>query len=80
MIMLNLFIGIIMNSMSEMHAEIEEQERARHMKELGHTTLADEFNLLEQQLDALKAQTEKLKTRLAQESGREPAGPKLSSF
>jgi len=49
MIMLNLFIGIIMNSMSEMHAEIEERDRARHVKELGRATLADDFNLLEQQ-------------------------------
>lgn len=30
MIMLNLFIGIIMNSMSEMHAELAEQKEAQH--------------------------------------------------
>lgn len=64
MIMLNLFIGIVMNSMSEMHAEIEARDRARHEKELGQATLADEFNLLEQQLDALKDQMAKLKSRL----------------
>lgn len=65
MIMLNLFIGIIMNSMSEMHAEIEERDRARHVKELGHVTLADDLNLLEEQIDALKTQVTRLKTRLA---------------
>ncbi len=59
----NIFIGIIMNSMAEMHAEIEAQDRERHEKELGLATLADEFNKLEQQLDALKAQTATLKRR-----------------
>ena len=78
MIMLNLFIGIIMNSMSEMHAEIEERDRARHVKELGHATLADDFNLLEQQLDALRQQAAKLKTRLAHESERPGEGRKNS--
>ncbi len=63
MIILNLFIGIIMNSMSEMHAEIEARDRTRHQRELGHATLADEFNKLEQQLDALKEQTVRLKRR-----------------
>ena len=33
MIMLNLFIGIVMNSMSEMHAEIAERDRQRHVTE-----------------------------------------------
>ena len=63
MIILNLFIGIIMNSMAEMHAEIEAQDRERHEKELGLATLADEFNKLEQQLDALKKQAATLKRR-----------------
>jgi voltage-gated sodium channel len=76
MIILNLFIGIIMNSMSEMHAEIEARDRARHEKELGHATLLDEFNVLENQLDALKEQTASLKHRLAHQpnKGDEPAG------
>jgi voltage-gated sodium channel len=75
MIMLNLFIGIIMNSMSEMHAEIEARDRARHVKEFGHATLADDFNLLEEQLEALKAHAAKLKTRLAHTSERTKEGP-----
>jgi voltage-gated sodium channel len=73
MIILNLFIGIIMNSMSEMHAEIEVRDRARHEKELGHATLMDEFNTLENQLDALKEQTVKLRTRLARQPERPDA-------
>ncbi len=67
MIMLNLFIGIVMNSMAEMHAEIEERDRARHVKEFGQATLMDDLNLLEQQLETLKAQTAKLRARLARE-------------
>lgn len=66
MIMLNLFIGIVMNSMAEMHAEIEQRDRARHVTELGQATLADEFNLLDQQLDTVRAQAARLKRRLAE--------------
>jgi len=33
MIILNLFIGLIMNRMSEMHAEIAECDRAKHETE-----------------------------------------------
>ena len=54
MIMLNLFIGVIMNSMGEMHAEIDERDRARHVRETGHPTLEDQFNELEQQLKRLQ--------------------------
>lgn len=76
MIILNLFIGIIMNSMSEMHAELEARDRARHEKEHGHAALMDDFNALERQLDALKEQTKRIKRRLAHESnaGGKPAG------
>lgn len=72
MIILNLFIGIIMNSMSEMHAEIEERDRALHEKELGHATLADEFNRLEQQIEALRAHAVRLKNRVANQSENTP--------
>jgi voltage-gated sodium channel len=50
MIILNLFIGIIMNSMSEMHAEIAERDRARHERETGAATLEDDLNSLEREL------------------------------
>src|SRR5512135_2434766 len=65
MIILNLFIGIIMNSMSEMHAEIEARDRVQHEKDFGQATLLDELNVLEQRFDALKEQTARLKYRLA---------------
>ncbi len=75
MIILNLFIGIIMNSMSEMHAEMEARDRARHEKELGYATFMDEFNALEQQVDVLKEQMARLKCRLAHQpnAGGKPA-------
>lgn len=56
MIMLNLFIGIIMNSMSDMHAEMENRDRDRHLAMTGHASLADELLLVERQLDELKNQ------------------------
>ncbi len=63
MIMLNLFIGIIMNSMAEMHAEIEQSDRTRHLQEAGRTTLQDELALFERQIDELKRQAARLRTR-----------------
>ena len=54
MIILNLFIGIIMNSMSEMHAEIAERDRARHEQETGAATLEDELKTLESELRELQ--------------------------
>ena len=52
MIILNLFIGIIMNSMSEMHAEIAERDRAHPEPQTGAATLEDELKALEQELQA----------------------------
>ncbi len=54
MIILNLFIGIIMNSMSEMHAEIADRDRAQHERETGAATLEDEFKTLEGELKELQ--------------------------
>jgi voltage-gated sodium channel len=58
MIILNLFIGIIMNGMSEMHAEMADTERAQHIKETGATTLDDE-------LKSLECEMREMQTRLA---------------
>ena len=73
MIMLNLFIGIIMNSMSAMHAEMEEGERARHLRDTGETTLVDELHRLERQIESLKKQTA-LVLRRASSEGVAPRG------
>ena len=69
MVMLNLFIGVIMSSMSEVHDEIEGRDRARHIKETGGTTLEDELRLLERQMKELQEQTAGLRRRCAGESG-----------
>lgn len=64
MIMLNLFIGIIMNSMSEMHAELDEQVRAKQgVKE--QDSVLDDLTGLENQLAAIKSQLKDLRTKLA---------------
>jgi voltage-gated sodium channel len=65
MIMLNLFIGIVMNSMSEMHTELDGlKEAARATSEKG-SVLAD-VTALEQQLTALRSQLDALRTKLSQ--------------
>jgi voltage-gated sodium channel len=65
MIMLNLFIGIIMNSMEEMHAELDEYNEAkRDVAEKG-SVLAD-VTELDRQLTALKSQLTLLRTKLTQ--------------
>lgn len=58
MIILNLFIGIIMNSMSEMHAEMAERDRAQHERETGSVTLEDE-------LKSIESEMKEMQTRLA---------------
>ncbi len=63
MIMLNLFIGIIMNSMAELHTEIEERDRRRHLTESGQPTLQDELVLFERQIEELKRQATRLRQR-----------------
>lgn len=55
MIILNLFIGIIMNSMSEMHAEIAARDRAEHERQTGSAALEDELKLLEQEMNQMQA-------------------------
>jgi hypothetical protein len=65
MIMLNLFIGVIMNSMSEMHAEIDERDRNRHLRETGQPTIEDDFTQIEQQLKTLQEQLATTRRRVA---------------
>ncbi len=63
MIMLNLFIGIIMNSMSEMHAELDEQVKVKQSIAEKDSVLSD-LTALDQQLSALKAQLRDLRSKL----------------
>lgn len=69
MIILNLLIGVIMNSMQEMHAEAEIADRTKHKKEMGTLTVVDEINLLEEQSDAMKDRLRTLRARMRKEFG-----------
>lgn len=65
MIMLNLFIGIVMNSMAEMHDELDEEKTAARAALQSGTVLGD-VTALEQQLSALKTQLDALRAKLSQ--------------
>jgi voltage-gated sodium channel len=66
MIILNLFIGIIMNSMSEMHAEMAGRDRAEHERTTGAATLEDELALLEAELKSAQARLAGLRRQRGQ--------------
>ena len=66
MIMLNLFIGIIMNSMEEMHAELDETKNAKLKSENSDGVLAD-LGALEQQLLSMKSNLDDLRAKLRME-------------
>jgi voltage-gated sodium channel len=67
MIMLNLFIGIIMNSMEEMHSELDEYNAAkRRIAEKG-SALAD-LTALDQQLASLKSNLTELRIKLTKDA------------
>lgn len=54
MIILNLFIGIIMNSMAEMHAEIAECDRAQQEGATDAPTLENELESMEREMKELQ--------------------------
>lgn len=64
MIILNLFIGIIMNSMAEMHKEIAEHDQSEHTKHAAKPALEAELRALELQTEALQTQMRRLRKRL----------------
>jgi len=63
MIMLNLFIGVIINSMDEAQRERERRDREQHLTETGRLTLGDEITLVENQLEVLAQQLRNLRKR-----------------
>lgn len=65
MIILNLFIGILMNSMSERHAELAERDRAQHERETGAATLEDGLRSLELALKETETRTAGLRRKSA---------------
>ena len=66
MIMLNLFIGIIMNSMTEMNTELDDFNEAKRRAAEKGSVLAD-LSSLDRQLAALKANLTELRTKLKKE-------------
>jgi voltage-gated sodium channel len=70
MIMLNLFIGIIMNSMAEMHTELAEYDQAkRGVTEQG--SLLSDLTALDMQLAIMSSQINELRAKLG--SGEKPS-------
>ncbi len=63
MIMLNLFIGVIINSMEEAQAEREAEDRRRHLEHDGQITVGDEIGLIEEELRVLGRRLSQLRDR-----------------
>ena len=63
MIMLNLFIGVIINSMDEAQAEREAEERRLHVEHSGETTVGDEITLIEHELEKIARRLGQLRRR-----------------
>ena len=64
MIMLNLFIGVIINGMVETHEEEEIKEIAKIRETLKNITLEDEINLISEDLNKINDNLKLLKNRL----------------
>ncbi len=73
MIILNLFIGIIMNSMAEMHAEIAERDRAQQAGATAAPTVEDELESVEREMKALQLRLAGLRRKWRAEPQRLPA-------
>lgn len=54
MIILNLFIGVIVNGMDEARQEMADEERERHLATIGRTTAGDDVAALRAQLTAMQ--------------------------
>jgi voltage-gated sodium channel len=63
MIMLNLFIGVIIQSMEEAQDEQAADDREKHMAETGEISVGDELLLLEKELEAMQRRVRTLKDR-----------------
>jgi voltage-gated sodium channel len=68
MIILNLFIGVIVNGMDEARQEMAEEERERHVATTGRTTESDDVAALREQLARLQEGLGALERRLREKS------------
>ncbi|HRJ84447.1 MAG TPA: ion transporter [Ignavibacteria bacterium] len=64
MIMLNLFIGVIINGMEETHEEEEIKELAKIRETLKNITVEEEINLISEDLNKINENLKMLKNRL----------------
>ncbi len=62
MIMLNLFTGVIINSMEEASSEAAEAKRKKHLEQRGLITLRDELTEVSEKLKELSSQLEAIQT------------------
>ncbi len=63
MIMLNLFIGVIINSMAEAQADRESEERRMHLERDGRISVGDEIGLIEDEIQKLSRRLKSLRKR-----------------
>jgi voltage-gated sodium channel len=63
MIMLNLFIGVIINSMDEAQAEREAEVRRKHIERDGEISVGDEIRLIEEEMEKLARRLGELRRR-----------------
>ena len=63
MIILNLFVGVIVNGMEEAQDEFQAEQRQRHRQKLGRLTVGDELGLLHEQLEQVMNQLQELQRR-----------------
>jgi hypothetical protein len=61
MIILNLFIDIILNSMSEIHAEITEGDRKQTSRQVDQPILIRQPDVLERELQTLRERVRKIR-------------------
>ncbi len=71
MIVLNLFIGVIINSMDEAQAEREAEERRKHLERDGEISVGDEIRLIEEEVDKLSRRLGELRRRADRKKSRE---------
>ena len=69
MIMLNLFIGVIINSMSEAQADRDSEERRKHLERDGRISVGDEIGLIEEEIKKLSTRLKSLRGRADADSG-----------
>ena len=67
MIMLNVFIGVIMNSMEEMHSELNEYNAAKRV-DTDKDRVLDKLAALDQQVTSLKSNLAELCARLTKDA------------